>query len=92
MPPGEGEEGALYARGMSSLRGLTTAQLETMRDNLLAAHAKALAYESAGADGASLKRTSAAEIMSQLQDVTSELAARDDDSGGLIHVEFHEAL
>lgn len=80
-----------YAMGMR-LDSLTTAQLETMRDNLLAAHAKAVTAESYGISDRSLKRPSIERIWQQLTQVVDELTRRADNAGAdVIVVDFDGA-
>lgn len=69
---------------------LTTAQLETLRDNLIAAHAKALNATSYGIGSRNLTRASPASILEQLDLVSRELAARSDQTGGIGLVQFVE--
>ncbi len=72
------------------LSGLTTAQLETMRDNLLSAHARSTSSEAYTIGARNLKRASLKDILENLSDVTAELAARADSTGGIGLVEFDE--
>lgn len=69
---------------------LTIAQLETMRDNLIAAHAKALNAQSYGIGSRNLVRAQASSILEQLDLVTREIASRTDATGGVGLVEFGE--
>jgi hypothetical protein len=71
-----------------NLSALTTAQLETMRDNLVAAHAKALLNYSI--EGLTVNRPDPEAILRQLDVVSEELAARSDTTGGVIVVQFEE--
>ena len=73
-----------------AFEGLTVAQLETLRDNLIAAHARSLNATGYGIGSRNLTRESAASILRQLNEVTTELARRSDQTGGIGLVEFGE--
>ena len=69
---------------------LTVTQLETMRDNLIAAHAKALTAQSYGIGSRNLTRAQSDSILAQLDLVSREIAARTDATGGVGLVQFVE--
>jgi BMFP domain-containing protein YqiC len=69
---------------------LTVAQLETMRDNLISAHAKALNAQSYGIGSRNLTRAQSDSILAQLDLISREIAARTDGTGGVGLVEFGE--
>ena len=73
-----------------AFESLTVAQLETMRDNLIAAHAKALNATSYGIGSRNLTRAQPDQIFKQLEQVTTELAHRTDRTGGIVFVELVE--
>lgn len=73
-----------------SLASLTTAQLETMRDDLIAAIGRTLNSQSYTAAGESLTRARIPELQALLSSVSEELAARDDTTGGMGLAEFSE--
>lgn len=83
---------APYLRAMDlDLSALTTAELQTMRTNLLAAHGRALNAEVYNVGARGLSRPSAKSVLEQLEAVSRELARRGDVTGGLISVQFTEA-
>lgn len=67
---------------------LTVAQLETMRDNLIAAHAKSLNATSYGIGSRNLTRAQPEQILKQLDMVTAEIFRRTDRTGGIGVVEL----
>lgn len=73
-----------------AFESLTVAQLETLRDNLIAAHARSLNATGYGIGSRNLTRASPESILKQLNDVSREIAARTDLSGGIGLVEFGE--
>ena len=73
-----------------AFESLTIAQLETMRDNLIAAHARSLNATGYGIGSRNLTRASPASILEQLNEVSRELANRADLSGGIGIVELGE--
>jgi hypothetical protein len=73
-----------------AFEGLTTAQLETMRTNLLAAYERSLNATSYGIGSRNLTRESAASLLKQLNEVSSELGRRTDQTGGFGLIEFGE--
>lgn len=75
-----------------SLASLTTAQLETMRDDLIAAIARTLNAQSYTAAGESLTRARLPELQALLTSVSEELAARDDLTGGMGLADFRDPV
>lgn len=69
---------------------LTVTQLETMRDNLIAAHAKSLTAQSYGIGSRNLTRAQSDSILKQLDMISREIAARTDETGGMGLVELGE--
>jgi len=69
---------------------LTVAQLETMRDNLIAAHAKSLNATSYGIGSRNLTRAQPDQIFKQLEQITTEIARRTDRTGGIVLIELGE--
>lgn len=73
-----------------AFESLTVAQLETLRDNLISAHARSLNATSYGIGSRNLTRASPESILKQLNEVSEELANRTDLSGGIGIVELGE--
>lgn len=76
-----------------AFESLTTAQLETMRDNLVAAINASLpssGIKKYAIQGLSVERMSTAELLNALRDVDDQLAARLDLTGGVINVVFDD--
>lgn len=80
---------AVYPASM--LTQVSTADLETMKGNLVSAHARACGSKSYSVAGRSLQRESLKDIMEQLATVDAELRRRGDQTGDTILVEFGEA-
>lgn len=70
------------------LSGLSSAELQTMKTNLLTAHASALSG-SYTIEGLSVDRDPES-ILKQLEAVLEAIAAQGDETGGLILVQFEE--
>lgn len=77
---------------MSSFYGMTTAQLETLRDNLLASiNRSATSAQGYSGPAESLQRMDPDKAMRILSEVNEELFARQDETGGIGHGEFEDA-
>ena len=87
-----GRAPAVHAGDVSSFSTLTTAQLETLRDNCLASLNRSTNAQKYSTPGDSLERMSPQDALEILSKVDAELAARTDETGGIGVIEFEEPI
>lgn len=73
-----------------SLSQLTTAELSTLKTNLLASINRSTGAQSYSTPGDSLTRMNPKDAMTMLKQVNEELEARTDQTGGIGVIEFEE--